>query len=273
MPEWLDLPVAGVAARVLQLTDLHLCADPQRTLLGLHTTRSFQAVLARATQEFPAADLCLLTGDLAEDGSDAAYQCLADLMQAAPWPASWIPGNHDDSARLAAAAGPAIRHARAIRLGRWRLVQLDSSVPGRIGGELGEVELAFLEQALREAGDDPVLVVLHHHPLPCGCTWLDTQQVADAQAFWDLLVRFPAVRAVLCGHIHQVIDVMHRGIRLLSSPSTCVQFMPGSAHFRLETRGPGYRWLVLHPDGRLDTAVVRLPAGEFPVDDRNHDGY
>ena len=56
------------------------------------------------------------------------------------------------------------------------------------------------------------------------------------------------------------------GIRLLASPSTCVQFAPGSEEFQVDTTAPGYRWLRLHADGRLETGVSRVTGIHFEVD-------
>jgi len=52
----------------------------------------------------------------------------------------------------------------------------------------------------------------------------------------------------------------------MASPSTCVQFAPGSMNFRADDRPPGYRWLELHRDGRIDTGVSRVTDEDFPVD-------
>ncbi len=277
MPEllhWAGLPERTARPlTLLQLTDLHLCADPGSSLLGVPTDASFRAVLARAAADFPQASACLLTGDLSDDGSAAAYQRLAQHLQAAPWPAVWLPGNHDDNPALQAVAGDGLAAARALRGGGWRVILLDSSQPHEVGGTLGDAEYRHLELALEDADDEPVLVVLHHPPASCGAAWLDRQQVSDGERFWTVLARHPTVRAVLCGHIHQEIDRPERGLRLLASPSTCVQFAPGSAHFRLDRSAPGYRWLTLHPDGRLDSGVVRLPLADFPAHYHDSDGY
>lgn len=267
------MPDAAASACVLQLTDLHLYAEPGTALLGLDTRRSFEAVLARATADFPAADLCLLSGDLSEDGSAAAYRYLAERMAGQPWPSRWLPGNHDDGSTLAAALAGRPEGERQLRVGTWQLLLLDSSVPGQAGGALGAAQRAWLAEALVAAGTAPVLVALHHHPVPCGTAWIDAQCIADAEAFWTLLAGHPQVRAVLCGHIHQAFDRLHRGVRVLASPSTCLQFEPGSPTFRLATSGPGYRWLRLHADGGLDTGVVCLPAAGFAADYANREGY
>ncbi len=150
----------------------------------------------------------------------------------------------------------------------WQILMLDSQVPGEVGGELGPTELEALERALATAAAEGLytLVCLHHQPVKVGCAWLDEQMVADADAFFAVLARFSRVSGVLWGHVHQEIDHDHGGIRLLASPSTCVQFAPGSEHFRADDRPPGYRWLELYPDGRIETGVSRVTDVAFTVD-------
>jgi Icc protein len=55
-------------------------------------------------------------------------------------------------------------------------------------------------------------------------------------------------------------------------PSTCIQFKPLSDGFALDESGPGWRYLTLHPDGRVASQVWRLPLGQF-VPDPNATGY
>ena len=66
---------------------------------------------------------------------------------------------------------------------------------------------------------------------------------------------FDNVRGMVWGHVHQAFDGMREGVMLMGTPSTCVQFEPGSTKFTLDERPPGYRWLHLYPDGRIDTRV------------------
>ena len=71
---------------------------------------------------------------------------------------------------------------------------------------------------------------------------------------------------VLWGHVHQQVDSSHGDIQLMASPSTCVQFAPGSVGFKADRRPPGYRWLDLLPDGTLHTGVSRVEDVSFKVD-------
>ena len=62
--------------RVVQLTDTHLKAFSGGKLLGLDTDYSLQAVVDLVNAEYPAPDLLLGTGDLADSGAGNAYERL-----------------------------------------------------------------------------------------------------------------------------------------------------------------------------------------------------
>jgi len=232
--------------RVVQLTDTHLCQAKGGTLLGLDTDQSLQAVIELVQDERPAIDLLLGTGDLADDGAREAYDRLQDYFEEIPCDSFWLPGNHDDRGKMEAVANSATRLCKEIRVSRWQILMLDSQIPAEVGGELGQAELALF--------------------VAIGCAWLDEQMVADADAFFDVLDRYPGVRGVLWGHVHQQIDRQRNGVSLMASPSTCVQFAPGSVKFKADKMLPGYRWLDLHGDGRIETAVSRLSDAHFIVE-------
>lgn len=89
------------------------------------------------------------------------------------------------------------------------------------------------------------MLLLHHHPLPSGCSWLDQHSLRNAAELDNVLVNYPRVKYLLCGHIHQELDLDWNGRRLLATPSTCVQFKPHCANFTLDTISPGWRTLEL----------------------------
>ena len=253
---------------IVQLTDTHLCKAQGGTLLGMDTDHSLQSVIDLVKAQRPAMDLLLGTGDLSDQGALEAYRRLQEYFAQLTGANCWLPGNHDDRANMTAVVDHPLRLCREIRLGRWQVLMLDSQVPGEVGGELGPAELAFLEEALAAAVTDELysLVCLHHQPVKIGCEWLDEQMVADAPAFFSVLDRFPGVRGVLWGHVHQQVDRLHGDIQLMATPSTCVQFAPGSAGFKADSAAPGYRWLELLPDGTLLTGVSRVDGVSFNVD-------
>tara|TARA_R110001599_G_scaffold353459_1_gene592513 strand:- start:218703 stop:219542 length:840 start_codon:yes stop_codon:yes gene_type:complete len=259
---------SGDSVRIVQLTDTHLCKVQGGTLLGMDTDHSLQAVIDLVKAERPVMDLLLGTGDLSDQGALEAYRRLQQYFAQLTEVNCWLPGNHDDRANMAAVADHPLRLCREVRVGRWQVLMLDSQVPGEVGGKLGTVELALLEDALTAAAAEELysLVCLHHQPVKIGCEWLDEQMVADAPAFFSILDRFPGVRGLLWGHVHQQVDRQQGGVQLMATPSTCVQFAPGSAGFKADSAAPGYRWLELLPDGSLQTGVSRVEDVSFKVD-------
>ncbi|MBM1144300.1 3',5'-cyclic-AMP phosphodiesterase [Alcanivorax sp. MM125-6] len=254
--------------RVVQLSDFHLFADPEGRLLGLNTQFSLEKVLERVREEQAAPDLVVATGDLSQDGSFESYQRLERTLADLPAPIYWLEGNHDKPAPMMHALKT---HEQRIspcvaELGPWTLVLLDSTIPGEVPGDLFEEDLAFLDRALDEARGEHLLVCLHHHPVPMNSRWLDTQLVGSAERFFQVIDAHPRVRGILWGHVHQEYDAERNGVRLLAVPSTCVQFKPGSEDFAVDDANPGYRWLDLYPDGRIDTAVSRVEGIDFKVD-------
>ena len=138
-------------------------------------------------------------------------------------------------------------------------------------GRVEPKELLRLESALQAFGDRPLLVCLHHPPLPVGSAWLDGVGLRNADELLAIIERYPTVRAVLGGHVHQAFERRHGHTLVLATPSTCAQFAPLTEHCVMDLKPPGYRWLELLPDGQVRTEVRWLQdweVAERPPDDR-----
>ena len=263
-----SLPPTAADSSVLlvQLSDSHLFAEADGKLLGMDTCDSLWRVIERVLQEQPRIDLILATGDLSQDGSQASYERFRSLTAAIEAPARWLAGNHDEIPPMRAACNGSMLLEPVIDLGTWRIVMLDSSIPGAVPGFLADSQLELLEQALSEAPQRHHLICLHHHPVSIGCRWMEPIGLRNPDALFAILDRHPQARALLWGHVHQEFDQRRGDLRLLASPSTCVQFAPGSKEFQVGSEAPGYRWLRLHDDGWLETGVSRVTGIDFEVD-------
>ncbi len=236
--------------RLLQFSDTHLFGDIAGQIKGVNSYASLQQVLASARARHGDADALLLTGDIVHDDA-AGYEHINTLFGKLGKPVYCLPGNHDDTGQLERALhGTPFQVGGHVDLQNWRIVMLDSVVPGAAHGELSPRELARLDSALASAGKRHILICLHHHPVQMASQWLDE--------FFALVDRCPQVRAICWGHVHQQFDVRRKGVRLLAVPSTCAQFTPYSEQFAIDQSPPGYRHLSLHQDGRIDTDVVRV---------------
>ena len=265
LPVVADL-ASDASVLLVQLTDSHLFANADGKLLGMNTHDSLQRVIERILDEQPQVDLILASGDLSQDGSLQSYQRFRQLHEQIPAPARWFAGNHDELPAMQAACAGSDLLQPVTDLGNCRIILLDTSIPGAVPGHLSAAQLALLSTALSDAGERHVLVTFHHHPVSIGCRWMEPIGLRNPDALFAVLDGFPQVRALLWGHIHQEFDQLRNGVRLLASPSTCVQFAPGSEEFQVDQEAPGYRWLRLYADGRLETAVSRVVGIRFEVD-------
>jgi Icc protein len=240
---------------LVHFTDPHLFGDPARALRGVPTLPALRAVLAAARSHVDAAEAVLATGDLVQD-DPLGYPHFRQEFSALGKPVLCVPGNHDIVPSMRAElSAPPFQLGGTWDTRGWRVVLLDSSVPGETGGRLDPAALAWLEQTLLHAGGRHVLVCLHHHPVAMHSRWLDTVGLANGVEFTALLRRFASVRAVLFGHVHQDFDQEVEGLRMIATPSTCSQFKPASDDFAIDSAPPAWRQLHLHADGRLETQL------------------
>jgi Icc protein len=244
--------------RLVQFTDTHLFGDAAEDLRGVASLPALRACVAHAAPAIEMADALLVTGDVVQD-DPAGYVHLRETLAPLGRPVLCLPGNHDDVAVLRRELGRApFRLDPHVDIGDWRIVLLDSVKPGAASGRLAPAALAALEESLATADDRHSMICLHHQPIDMRSRWLDSVGLENAAEFFAIVDRYPQVRAIVWGHVHQAWDGERRGVRLLSTPATCAQFLPESDDFAVDNRPPAYRILDLAPDGSVATEVVWL---------------
>ena len=249
--------------KVLQLTDTHLYGPPEARLVGMDTYASLQSVVALAQAQHWPPDLILATGDLSQDGSREAYARLQSIFESLAVPVYHLPGNHDRPAVMKQIlSGGQVKTERHCLWGLWQLILLDSTAPDQVGGHLSDQELDFLDHCLRSYPELYTFICLHHQPVPIGNCWMDEIGLDNPDGFFAVLDRYPQAKGILWGHVHQHFEDERKGVRLLATPSTCIQFKPKTADFTLDTTLPGYRWLELWPTGHIHTGVCRVEQAE-----------
>jgi Icc protein len=256
----------SLPVRFIVLSDIHLYNDASRELLGVNTRQSFQKIIDLVLEREKKMDFILVTGDLTQDYSTGAYLTAAEMLKAFNLPVYCIPGNHDDP-KIMAQTYPLdnISLHRHIVLRDWHIVMLDSHKHRAVEGYLDDSQLSYLQHCLQAYPEHQALIVLHHHPVKMGSAWLDKIGLSNADQFWNILGQYPKVNTLLFGHVHQIYNQVINKVRCFSSPATCIQFMPRKETFGLENLPPGYRWIELYEDGRLETGIERAAeyVGEF----------
>jgi Icc protein len=137
---------------------------------------------------------------------------------------------------------------------------LETQVVGKVGGYFSSAELDALQRAVADAaaGDKSLLIATHHPLRALQSTWLDEQAVSNVSAALTIMQALSDRVVVVSGHVHQESDAVVQGVRMLTTPSTCIQFAPQSHDFALDDKQPGYRRIVLQPNGQIETQVIRI---------------
>lgn len=243
--------------RILHLTDPHLFADETGTLRGVPTLASLRSVLRHYRAQSWRADLVFATGDLIHDDSAEAYERFRNEIEGMGLPVACLPGNHDIRDLMQQKLSDAVfSYCPQLRHGDWLLASVDSCVDGKAGGRITRGELEKLDNIIGSTDARHVLVFLHHPPVAMGSEWLDSVGLENADEFMRIVTNHDSVRAVAFGHVHQLYDRRHNGVRIMATPSTCRQFKPGSATFAVDERPPAYRRIELTNDGTIATEVV-----------------
>jgi Icc protein len=245
---------------VLQITDLHIQPGLHDTFLGINTEYYFNAILDFAFTNAHPIDLIIVTGDLAQDPCPASYLRILKSLESYNTPSICIPGNHDDYALMQQIfCTDKVNCQRHISIDNWQLICLNSQIQDSPNGYLPEQELLFLEDCLSNTPDQHTLIAVHHHCLMTDSAWLDTMIIKNRIDFLSILRKYPQVKAITTGHIHQSKETITDGILVLGSPSTCFQFKPHSKEFSLDTTQPGYRMINLCTDGHIESSITLYP--------------
>ena len=250
---------------LLHLTDLHVFADRTRRHYDSDPFDNLQQVLQTSLQA-RTPDVILLSGDLCQDESAGGYEQLSALFGEIPAAVLALPGNHDDLTLMQThLRGANIQVLGDVSQGEWRIVAANCAVAGKVYGRFGASRLADLDQTLNAAPEAPTVLSFHQPPIACGSEWLDQSMLQDADELAALLQAHPQVKVILCGHIHQPLEidwqVGEHAVRVMTTPSTARQFGVQQDPFTLTDEAPGWRWLTLAADGSAyETAVVRLSA-------------
>ncbi len=183
--------------------------------------RNLKTLLKRVLAIKP--DILLATGDLSEDGSRVSYQALQSLFKPLGVPVLALPGNHDDARALAETfPGSPVDTIGISAHGAWKIIRLNSCLPGKPEGRISEKILVELEGFLKNNDRHPLLIALHHQPVHVGSPWIDKYALLDSGALLEMVDRYANVKAVLWGHVHQAFETDRNGTAMLGGPSSAI---------------------------------------------------
>lgn len=221
--------------RFIHISDSHI-STPDFANYGHRSYPNLEAVVSAINALPFTPDFVLHSGDVVENGAAEEYALAKPLLARLRLPIYYVNGNHDDSdllqRELIGVQAPQARYDYVFEFKGVQIVVLDSANRRNHTGNLTDEQLEALRRLCTPEGA-PLILALHHPPIPLDVTWIDQGwHVPNRPPFGTMLLEnwraFQAViaparqriRGVFFGHIHNAYQVWYNGIFHCAAPST-----------------------------------------------------
>ena len=236
--------------KIIQLTDTHLL-PPGATVHGVDPEAHLRAAVADILEKHGDTHLLVITGDLCNDGDPEAYALLREILSPFTCDIRLLLGNHDERPAFTTAFPEQRRDENGFIQSHLdtpfgRLLFLDSHGAGIIGGIYDTQRLAWLDDALGNAGEKPVTVFVHHPPVHSGIAHFENIEMHDDGLLLQRLAAHSAgSRHIVFGHIH---------VPLAGTSATGIAYSSGQAcshKFVTDIDAPDPFWTAGNPCYRI----------------------
>ncbi|ABY23264.1 putative 3',5'-cyclic-nucleotide phosphodiesterase [Renibacterium salmoninarum ATCC 33209] len=253
---------------ILHLSDTHVLAK------GLHSnvvdTRQNLLEALRALVPVEELDLVVVSGDVSDDGTAESYRMVQELVENFASHrgarAIYTMGNHDGRPGFWEVLGnghpdsPAEQDGGQLPvygssvLGGFRIISLDTSVPGRTHGYLDRGQLDWLTEELGSASEAGTVLVLHHPPVEPVTPLHDGIELQNPEDLLEVL-HGSDVRLILSGHYHHgLVDSVLLGDQLIP-----VLVAPGIVNVNDVLASEGHERALRSSGAQLHTLFASAP--------------
>ncbi len=218
----------------VHISDTHISPDPEygKEYTVWNTCEGAEALVSAVNALPFDVDFILHTGDVVYDPDPAAYHTARDVFEKLQSPVYYLAGNHDHPGEL-----QRILQGRTeiiapfhytFEINSVQVICLDTNGPAEPPrGLIVDGQLAWLEALCSASDDRPLVVAMHHNPLPIGSGWLDEyMRISNGEEVQRILLKARhRLRGVFFGHVHQNISYYREGIFYTSALSSWNQFL------------------------------------------------
>jgi Icc protein len=262
-----------IATKIVIVTDTHL-VEPNGVLHGLDSRARLDTCIRDINMYHGDAALCLFAGDLADVGSDGAYENFREAVEAFEIPWHLAIGNHDHRERFCQAfpETPVDDNGfvqAVVETPAGPFILLDTVNPGTHHGAFCEARSAWLMSALERCAGREVCLVMHHPPFEIGIPALDRIRILEPGLLRNVVVSHTNIRHIFMGHVHRPVSGSWLRIPYTMLPSTNHQVMLDLVNeepIYFSHNHPGYG-IVLMDDERV-VVHTQDPLEEAAADNR-----
>ena len=218
--------------RFIHVSDIHVVPRGGR-LNGVDPVRNLELCIADINHfagggdGAPAAQFCVFSGDLADQGDRESYALLREVLEDLSLPYYLMLGNHDRRdaftrvfTRFTPDSAGFMQYAVDTPAGVF--VFIDTLENDTHAGVLCARRQAWLSDELEKHHGKAIYLFAHHPPFDIFLPGLDRMKLAQSAELFDIL-RPHDVRHLFFGHVHRALSGNWRGIGFSSVPSTVHQ--------------------------------------------------
>jgi len=250
---------------IVQLSDAHVYEEENHEVYGVIPAAHLKAAVHCINSIRPLPSLCVYTGDAVSTETEQAYLLFKEQIQLLKMPVHYAMGNHDNRMllrrqllnELETSDGP---YYYSFPQAGWRIVVLDTSVPGEVWGQIDKEQLIWLEKLLNN--DMPTFIFMHHHPVPVGVQWIDNLMLKKPDHLIKILQQAGCVHSVFFGHIHFECHIEAQELQFMSVPAISFQFSEIPHTKKIASNPPGFRLIQVTTD-TVRSTVHRLTNEEL----------
>ena len=244
--------------RFLHLSDLHLCSSPEAIIYGVNPYENLQKAIEKIQAMKDSIDLCVITGDISNDGSEESYELADKALSVLPFPVYVTNGNHDNYHNLmehrhAKLLSKPIMSLQGIDFLFLNSIALAEDGSNRSKGFLNDHEL---ERVKKVKDQKNPTILLMHHPVLASSSWMDRRILINRKDLISIVTSIPQIVAVLSGHNHYSFQNRLGPCFYSTSPSISTSYNPLLRPYE-ENWTPGFD-IVSYQSDSVDKETIYL---------------
>ena len=203
--------------KLAHVSDLHLMPDVSGEGEQNSSSMDVASTIAEdLTAIAQGLDLVVVSGDLTEQADAVSFANFEQIFGRIGLPIVVVPGNHDGPAGMLDYASSSSQLAdwhltnRLVEIGGVRFLGLNTSIERVTQGALDDEALSLVDEQIRSASDQQMVIVMHHPPLVLGLQQFDEfAYIERGDEFHEIIAASKKEVIVLSGHVHRPYSVRH----------------------------------------------------------------
>ena len=187
--------------KIIQITDTHLMPD-KTNLFELNPSKNLEACIESINKFHSDSELCIITGDLTNNGDRQSYLDFSKILQNLKIPYYPLIGNHDHRG-IFSEVFPEVPKDKygflqqSITTPLGKLILLDTVENEKDRGSFCYNRSIWLQEQLELAGGESVYLFMHHPPFNIGIPALDRINInKDSQRIEKILLKFYNIKHI-----------------------------------------------------------------------------